>query len=113
MILVEKCGYLLKEKSNAFEMFKKFKEVVENGTEKSINMLRTDPSGEFCSKEFTLYCEKVDIERKYTTPYTLQQNGVVERRNRTVAATITIHVEGSRPACCVCPKSFTNTCIEW
>ena len=78
--------YLLKEKSSAFEAFKKFKALVENGTEKSIKILRTDRGGEFCSKEFTLYCEKAGIQRHYTTPYTPQQIGVVERRNRTVAA---------------------------
>ena len=78
--------YLLKEKSDAFGMFKKYKAVVEKGTGKSIKMLRTDRGGEFCSKEFTSYCEEMGIERQYTAPYTPQQNGVVERRNRTVAA---------------------------
>lgn len=77
--------YLLKEKSCAFETFKKFKVMVENGKERSIKMLRTD-RGEFCSKEFTIFCEEVGIERQYTAPYTPQQNGVVERINHTVAA---------------------------
>lgn len=52
---------MLKEKSSAFEAFKKFKAVVEKGTEKSIKMLRTDRGGEFCSREFTLYCENEGI----------------------------------------------------
>ncbi|KAL8107152.1 hypothetical protein AgCh_023814 [Apium graveolens] len=78
--------YLLKEKSNAFEMFKRFKALVENETEKRIKTLRTDRGGEFFSNEFRKYCEKSGILRHYTTPYTPQQNGVVERRNRTVAA---------------------------
>ena len=30
------------------------------------------------------YCEKIGIKRFHTAPYTLHQNGVVERRNRTV-----------------------------
>lgn len=73
--------YLSKEKSNAIEVFKRFQALIENGTERSIKMLRTDQGSEFCSKEFTSYYEKVGIQRRYTTPYTPQQNDVVERRN--------------------------------
>lgn len=47
-------------------------------------MFRTDRGGEFNSNEFKNYCEDNGIERHYTAPYTPQQNGVVERRNRTV-----------------------------
>lgn len=36
------------------------------------------------SNEFKAYCEDNGIERHFTAPYTPQQNGVVERRNRTV-----------------------------
>ncbi|KAL8101414.1 hypothetical protein AgCh_033340 [Apium graveolens] len=91
--------YLLKEKSSAFEMFKKFKALVENGAERSIKILRTDRGGEFCSKEFTEFCEKAGIQRHYTAPYTPQQNGVVERRNRTVVAmTRSILKESGLPA---------------
>ena len=78
--------YLLKEKSEALSMFKKFKAMVENRTELRIKMLRTDRGGEFCSKEFAAYCEEEGVDRQFTAPYTPQQNGVVERRNRTVAA---------------------------
>lgn len=78
--------YLLKEKSDAFLVFKRFKVLVENRTERRIKMLRTDRGGEFCPRDFVSYCEEVGIQRQYTTPYTPQQNGVVQRRNRTVAA---------------------------
>lgn len=36
------------------------------------------------SSEFRSYREEAEIVRHYTTPYTPQQNGVVERRNMTV-----------------------------
>nr|GEY64804.1 ribonuclease H-like domain, reverse transcriptase, RNA-dependent DNA polymerase [Tanacetum cinerariifolium] len=47
-------------------------------------MLRTDRGGEFTSNEFTQYCKETDIARQLTAPYSPQQNGVVERRNRTI-----------------------------
>lgn len=76
--------YMLKYKDEALSIFKKFKALVEDGSERKIKVLRTDRGGEFLSKSFVQYCEENGIERKYTNPYTPQQNGVVERRNRTV-----------------------------
>lgn len=78
--------YMLKEKSEAFEVFKKFRSMVEKESGCEIKVFRTDRGGEFCSNDFTNYCELAGISRQYTAPYTPQQNGVVERRNRTVAA---------------------------
>lgn len=114
--------YLLKEKSEAFSVFRKFKMMVEKRTENSIKMLRTDRGGEFCSKEFTKYCEEVGIIRQFTAPYTPQQNRVVERRNRTVAAMIRSFLKeskmpswmwgGSSSSYSLCLEPFANSCPE-
>ena len=76
--------YMLKNKNEALDAFKKFRNMVKNDSEKRIKTLRTDRGGEFVSKDFTKYCEDAGILRQYTMPYTPQQNTVVERRNRTV-----------------------------
>lgn len=76
--------YMLKNKSDAFSVFKKFRAKVENEQNKKIGIFRTDRGGEFMSNDFNSYCEDLGITRHFTTPYTPQQNGVVERRNRTV-----------------------------
>lgn len=75
---------LLKEKSEAFDRFKKFKEYVEKQTGSTIKTFRTDRGGEFNSTDFKTFFEENGISRHLTTPYTPQQNGVVERRNRTL-----------------------------
>ncbi|KAG7578674.1 Integrase catalytic core [Arabidopsis thaliana x Arabidopsis arenosa] len=75
---------LLKEKSEAFEKFKKFKVIVEQETGETIKTFRTDRGGEFVSYEFQTFCESNGITRHLTAPYSPQQNGVVERRNRTL-----------------------------
>ena len=49
-----------------------------------VKVFRTDRGGEFLSKEFASFCEENGIKRHLTTPYSPQQNGVIERRNRTV-----------------------------
>lgn len=85
---------MLKSKDEALEAFKKFKALVENETEQTMKILRIDRGGEFCSNNFNKFCTENGITRHYTTPYTPQQNGVVERRNRTVVAMTRIILTG-------------------
>lgn len=76
--------YFLKEKSQAFETFKTFKTMVEKEKGLKIKSMRSDRGGEFLSKEFNKFCEDNGIRRFLTAPYSPQQNGVVERKNRTI-----------------------------
>lgn len=78
--------FMLKQKSEALAAFKKFKMLVENEAMETIKVLRTDRGGEFTSNEFQTFCDDAGILRHLTAPYSPQQNGVVERRNRTVVA---------------------------
>ena len=73
--------YLLKLKSQAFSKFKAF---AENQLGRHIKVLRTDNGGEYISEEFRTFCIEHGIERQYTTPFTPEQNGVSERKNRTL-----------------------------
>lgn len=43
-----------------------------------------DWNGEFTSNEFKRFCDDSGITRHLTAPYSPQQNGVVERRNKTL-----------------------------
>ena len=53
----------LKNKSEAFENFKIYKEMVENEMDSRIKFLRSDNGGEFNSKEFMDYCSNHGIKR--------------------------------------------------
>ena len=76
--------FLLKNKSEAFENFKIYKEMVENEMDSKVKCLRFDNEGEFTSKEFMDYCSRHGIKRQLSITRTYQHNGVVERKNRTV-----------------------------
>ena len=78
--------YMLGSKDEALGAFQKFRAQVEREKDKKIKVLRTDRGGEFMSNQFKSYCEENGIIRHFTAPYSPQQNGVVERRNRTVVA---------------------------
>ena len=67
-----------------FERFKEFKALVENLYEKRIKILRLDNGGQFTLGEFNEYCKEVGIKRELTIPYNPQQNGVAERKNRSI-----------------------------
>ena len=55
----------LNKKSEAFECFKTFKEMVENETDLKIKTLRPNNGGEFISNEFWNYCEEHGIKRQF------------------------------------------------
>jgi hypothetical protein len=76
--------FFLKNKSEAFENFKIYKEMVENEMDSRIKCLRFNNGGEFISKEFMDYYRSHGIKRKFSIARTPQQNRVVERKNMAV-----------------------------
>jgi transposase InsO family protein len=88
--------YFLKTKDEVFGRFQEFRALVENQTGRKTRVLRSNNGGEYTSKEFKDYCTAVGIKKELTVPYNPQQNGVVERKNRTVvgAARAMIHDQG-------------------
>ena len=77
--------YLMHHKSETFEKFKEFKAEVENQRGKSIKSLRSDRGGEYLLGEFREEILKDHgITSQMSAPGQPQQNGVAERRNRTL-----------------------------
>jgi transposase InsO family protein len=89
MLLFDECTrmtvvFFLINKSEDFENFKVYKEMVENEMDSKIKCLRSDNGGEFISKEFMDYCSRHGIKRQLSIARTPQENGVIERKNMTV-----------------------------
>jgi transposase InsO family protein len=76
--------YFLKSKYEVFGKFKEFKALIENLYERKIKTHRLDNRGEYTSKEFVNICKYSRIKRELTTPYNPKQNGVAERKNKTI-----------------------------
>ena len=57
---------------------------MENESGYPIKALRSDQGGEFTSNEFSDFCESHGIRRPLTVSRSPQQNGVAERKNRTI-----------------------------
>eukprot|EP00253_Pinus_taeda_P020910 PITA_20910 len=76
--------YMLKQKSEVFEKFRHIKTLVEKQCGHYIKVLRTDRGGEYISQDFLHFCRENGIQKQFTARYTPQQNGVAERKNRTI-----------------------------
>ena len=100
--------YFAAEKSEAFHHFKMFKAFVEKQTGMFIKCLRTDRGGEYNSGEFKEFCEKHGIKRQLTTGYTPQQNGVAERKNRTIMNMVRTVLREKE-----IPRSFWPEAVQW
>ncbi|KAI5342698.1 hypothetical protein L3X38_010574 [Prunus dulcis] len=76
--------YFLRCKSEVFTVFKRFRATVELQSGYKVKKLRSDRGGEYTSHEFNKLCDEMGMERQLTVAYSPQQNGVAERKNRTI-----------------------------
>lgn len=68
--------YFLRNKSDALEKFKEFRNEVENQLEARIKVLRTDNGLEYVNNNFSDYLKSCGIIHQTTTPYTPEQMGL-------------------------------------
>ena len=85
--------YLLHDKAEALDAFKTYKAKVEKQRENKIKIIRSDRGREYYGRytekgqmpgPFAKFLQEEGIIAQYTMPGTPQQNGVSERRNRTL-----------------------------
>ncbi|GJY48125.1 retrovirus-related pol polyprotein from transposon TNT 1-94 [Tanacetum coccineum] len=76
--------HFLKKKSQAPEMIMSFIRMVENQNDVKVKQIRTDNRIEFGNSELESFCDEKGISQNFSSPYTPEQNGVVEKKNRTL-----------------------------
>ena len=74
--------YFLKQISEVFETFKVFKDLVEDMSGNKIKVIRDKNGKEYVNKNLQYLCEECGIQMQHSVPYTPQQNGVAECKNR-------------------------------
>ena len=85
--------YFLKQISEVFEIFKFFKDLVEKLSGNNIKLLRTDNGKEYVNNNLQHLCEENGIQMQHYVPYTPQQIGVAERKNRALKEMATCVLE--------------------
>ena len=76
--------YLMRHKSEAFDKFREYKAEAKKQLGVHIKQLRSDQGDEYLSGEFKSYLAKEGIISQLSSHGTPKQNGVSERRNRTL-----------------------------
>src|SRR5687768_11835327 len=74
----------LKDKSEALKPFSRRCKEMQTQLNLLIVSIRSDHGREFDQLGFDSFCEKYGITHNFSAPRTPQQNGVVERKNRTL-----------------------------
>ncbi|GJY07866.1 retrotransposon protein, putative, ty1-copia subclass [Tanacetum coccineum] len=78
----------VEKKDEAIDKFVLYKTEVENQLGKKIKVVRSDRGGEYVAP-FAELCAKHGIRHEFTAPYSPQQNGIAERKNRTLKEMVT------------------------
>ena len=76
--------FFLYDKSEVASCFKKFAKRAQNEFEVKLKKIRSDNGKEFDNTNIEAYCDEVGIKHEVSATYTPQQNGAVERKNRTL-----------------------------
>lgn len=79
--------YFIRHKSEALEKFKEYNAMMENKSGRKIKYLQTDNGTEYINREFENYLRTNGIQRRLSVPYCPAQNGIAERKNRTLLET--------------------------
>jgi transposase InsO family protein len=89
LIIVDEYSYFtwvffLQDKSETQDVLKIFLRRVKNEFDAKVKKIRSDNGTEFKNTQVEDFIDEEGIKYEFSTPYTLQQNGVAERKNRSL-----------------------------
>ena len=76
--------YIIAKKSEVFHYFRNLKNLVEREIRRKIKFLQSDGGKEYFSVQYTSYLQQMGIRREFSCRYMPEQNGLAERKNRSV-----------------------------
>jgi transposase InsO family protein len=84
MTILASLGYSFRINLKPIKTLKRFQRWAQNEFELKVKKIRSDNGFEFKILQVMEYLEEEGIKHEFSAPYTPQQNGVVERKNRTL-----------------------------
>ena len=92
-------GFSFSERNQKYvKKISELKALVENSFGLKIKILRFDNGGEYVSNELLYIFSQSGIQFQHSIPYTLQQNGVAERKNQSLKEMIACMLESKKLA---------------
>ena len=88
--------YFLKTKNEAVKKIIEFLDLCETQTGQKLKEFLSDNGGEFVNYQLEFFLKQKGVKFLKTTPYTSQQNGKIERRNRTLQDCVRTLLQSSK-----------------
>ncbi|GFY96881.1 dihydroxyacetone kinase [Actinidia rufa] len=86
--------YLMRHKSEVFSHFTHFLQMIKTQYNTVVRNIRSDNGREYITNEFHVELNKCGILQQLTCPYTPEQNGVAERKNRHIMLVVRCLLRG-------------------
>jgi transposase InsO family protein len=100
----------LQDKSEAQGIIKKFIRRAQNEYELKIKNIRSDNGLEFRNTNVEEFLDEEGIKHEFSAPYTPQQNGIVERKNRTLIEAARTMLDESKTPDIFWAKAINTAC---
>ncbi|GJT39725.1 putative ribonuclease H-like domain-containing protein [Tanacetum coccineum] len=97
-------------KDETSEILKTFITGIENLIDLKVKVIRCDNGTEFKNKVMNQFCEIKGIKREFSVARTLQQNGVAERKNRTLIEAARTMLDDSKLLTTFWVEAVNNAC---
>ncbi|GJT96908.1 putative ribonuclease H-like domain-containing protein [Tanacetum coccineum] len=102
--------FFLASKDETSGILKSFITQIENLVDKKVKIIRCDNGTEFKNRVMSGFCEKKGIKREFSVARTSQQNGVAERRNRTLIEVARTMLDDSKLPTTFWTEAVNNAC---
>ncbi|GJU43900.1 putative ribonuclease H-like domain-containing protein [Tanacetum coccineum] len=102
--------FFLSTKDDTPEILKNFITGIENQTDHKVKTIRCDNRTEFKNRIMNEFCEMKGIRREFSVARTPQQNGVAERKNRTLIEAARTMLEDSKLPTTFWAKAVNTAC---
>nr|GEY59088.1 hypothetical protein [Tanacetum cinerariifolium] len=102
--------FFLKTKDETSGILKNFIIEIENLKDLKVKFIRCDNGGEFRNKEMNDFCLRKRIKKEFNNARTPQQNGVAERRNRTLIEAARTMLDDAKLPVTFCAKAVNTAC---
>jgi len=99
-----------RDKSNTFNMSKELCTQLQREKGCGIVRIRSDHGAEFENAKFDECCSDEGIKNEFSSPITPQQNGVVERKNRTLQESVRIMLHAKHLPYRFCVEAINTSC---
>jgi len=100
----------IREKSYTFESFKELCIQLQREKDRGIVRIRSDHGTEFGNSKFHEFCTGEGIKHEFSSPVTPQQNGVVERKNRTLQESTSVILHAKHLPCYFWAEAMNIAC---